>query len=546
MNIQLNYLRKPPKNDRFIGTKTYLSIFLRTRLKRILKESGFQRELTEFQARDVARLLALRHGANFSVPGAGKTTTLLTIFVILRSERLVERLVVVAPINAFISWEEEVSEIFPDRPLSVERLRMSDLRNASTLLNSKADVLLVNYEKLRRDVSQLIPYFLTFKIHFVLDESHRIKGGENNLSFLNIVRLSDLAVRRDILSGTPMPQSAFDLNPQFEFLWNEQAVVPRPVDDSLLLQNANRAIEGKFTRTTKSELQLDDPVIHVHHVKMGPIQSELYDLIRSELNRKASGLDFQIKQVLRSFQRSVMRLMQVATNPMLLGAENEFDEDLLELPAENRIWEVIREFAKYEKPAKVQALRDLALQVLAQSSDTKIVVWTYFVRNIGIIQHLLKEFNPVAIYGAIPSGSDEDETKREGVLRKFKTDPATRVLVANPQACGEGISLHKVCHTAIYLDRTFNAAHYLQSVDRIHRVGLPENTETRIEILQSVNTIDVVINERLEQKAAAMRTVLNDDNILELAYDPADIEPADESGLDLADIEAISAHLRQK
>jgi hypothetical protein len=31
--------------------------------------------------------------------------------------------------------------------------------------------------------------------------------------------------------------------------------------------------------------------------------------------------------------------------------------------------------------------------------------------------------------------------------------------------------LHKVCQNAIYVDRTFNAAHFLQSEDRIHRLG---------------------------------------------------------------------------
>ena len=38
-------------------------------------------------------------------------------------------------------------------------------------------------------------------------------------------------------------------------------------------------------------------------------------------------------------------------------------------------------------------------------------------------------------------------------------------------SASEGISLHKVCKRALYLDRTYNAAQYLQSRDRIHRIG---------------------------------------------------------------------------
>jgi hypothetical protein len=63
----------------------------------------FGRSLTDRQLRNLGRLLALRHGANFSVPGAGKTATLLAIFEALRGLDEVDRLLVVAPKNAFLS-----------------------------------------------------------------------------------------------------------------------------------------------------------------------------------------------------------------------------------------------------------------------------------------------------------------------------------------------------------------------------------------------------------------------------------------------------------
>lgn len=37
-------------------------------------------ELSEFQLRDIAKLLSLQHGANFSVPGAGKTRVALAVY----------------------------------------------------------------------------------------------------------------------------------------------------------------------------------------------------------------------------------------------------------------------------------------------------------------------------------------------------------------------------------------------------------------------------------------------------------------------------------
>jgi hypothetical protein len=65
-------------------------------------DKRFDRSLTERQIDNLKRLLALRHGANFSVPGAGKTTTLLAVYESVRHRDRIEQLLVVAPKNAFI------------------------------------------------------------------------------------------------------------------------------------------------------------------------------------------------------------------------------------------------------------------------------------------------------------------------------------------------------------------------------------------------------------------------------------------------------------
>ena len=67
-------------------------------------------------------------------------------------------------------------------------------------------------------------------------------------------------------------------------------------------------------------------------------------------------------------------------------------------------------------------------------------------------------------------------------IKKFKDkDSDCKVLVANYASCAEGISLHHVCHDAIYIDRSFQADQYLQSIDRICRLG--NNNEKNIYIV---------------------------------------------------------------
>ena len=126
------------------------------------------------------------------------------------------------------------------------------------------------------------------------------------------------------------------------------------------------------------------------------------------------------------------------------------------------------------------------------------------------------------------------------------------VLVANPAACAESISLHTVCHHAIYIDRTHNAAHYLQSQDRIHRLGLPPKTVTTVEILIAPDSIDESIDHRLDFKIGVMEDVLNDKSIaITLSWTGIDQEGSDElesvsSSLNEDDMNEYIAHLMSR
>lgn len=515
-------------------------------LIKILKDSGFKRSLKEEQIRDTLQLLKLKHGANFSVPGAGKTTSLLAVHTILKKFNIVTKLFVISPINAFISWQDEINEIFGNSYFNICRLQRNHLENNEAFESLNADVILVNYEKLRRDVFPLVPYFIKNKVHLILDESHRVKSGMNNISFSQIIKLADMAKRRDILSGTPMPQSYIDLESQFDFLWPGEKIIlysESNKDEKEILNRVNQSINGLFVRTTKNELGLDDPIIQYKVIPMGNIQAELYRLFKSESARILAGIDRPNLNNFRRIGRSVVKLLQAATNPMLLTSRDEYFDETLDVPINKEFWELLDDFQKYEKPVKIEYLIKRVKEITEENPKNKVLIWTYFVRNILILEKLLKDYNPVTIYGGIPTGSEEDESYREGRIRKFHEDTSCRVMIANPQACGEGISLHKVCHYAIYLDRNFNAAFFLQSIDRIHRLGLEKGIETKVEILISENSIDEVLVSRINEKIIAMGTVLDDTYLHSLAYDPADIPLEEESGIDYNDFIALKEHL---
>ena len=176
------------------------------------------------------------------------------------------------------------------------------------------------------------------------------------------------------------------------------------------------------------------------------------------------------------------------------------------------------------------------------TAGLKTLVWSNFVLNIEeLAERILAPYQPAVIYGGVPSGDEDAEfVTRERELRRFRRDKRCQVLIANPAAMAEGVSLHEECHDAIYLDRTFNAGQYLQSLDRIHRLGLPPRTKTRITFLVSTGTIDEVVNARVQTKAERLGTMLSDPNLVAMALPDEDSYG---EWIDTEDVGALLSHL---
>lgn len=514
---------------------------------RTVASSGrLRRPLTAHQLRDLGRLLRLVHGANFSVPGAGKTATLLACYEAARSNHAVERLLVVAPKNAFLSWEEEVRLCYPDDQPRVARIAGGFAR-ALEVLAEDPEIALITYQFLPNVVDAVRAWVKRHATHVVLDESHRIKAGQTGVYAFAALQLSPLAARRDILSGTPLPNSAEDLRAQIEFLWPGQRIMPdqrlRAAPSQALLEQVQRSVQPFYVRTTKQELGLPALEPRPIGVSLGPLQQELYELLRSEAKRLAAGLPSHDVRLLRRLGAHVLTLLEAATNPMLLAAGDGLESIDENGDLGSSVWQLLREVGRTEKPAKVQKAVEMAESALASDPRHKVLMWTSFVQNVLLLERLMERYKPVTLYGAIATGSDEDADTREGRIKAFHDDPECRVMIANPAACGEGISLHRACHHAIYLDRTFNAAHYLQSIDRIHRLGLSPKVDTRVEILEARGTIDSRVARRLKAKIDSMSQILNDPGLAALAYDPLDVVEEFPAGIQPEDVEEIVDHL---
>lgn len=119
------------------------------------------------------------------------------------------------------------------------------------------------------------------------------------------------------------------------------------------------------------------------------------------------------------------------------------------------------------------------------------------------------------------------------------------MLITNPQTLGEGISLHDVCHDAVYVDRSYNAGQYLQSIDRIHRLGLGSDVVTNVYFLESQSSIDLRIEARLAQKIRSMADFLDDPSLAESSIPyPIDEESAELLlAIEMVELDDIFDHL---
>jgi len=133
---------------------------------------------------------------------------------------------------------------------------------------------------------------------------------------------------------------------------------------------------------------------------------------------------------------------------------------------------------------------------------------------------------------------------RGDLIDRFRGDESCRVLLANPQTLGEGVSLHQVCHHAVFVDRTYNAGQYLQALDRIHRLGLPPDAETHVYSLATEGTIDERVAVRLATKVGHLAAAMNDPGLVATSIPSTDDDGFLDAGADRMDLDDLMAHLR--
>jgi len=468
------------------------------------------RSLREQQMWSAFYMTQMQKAANFSVPGAGKTSMIYGVFSYLNSNEVnkADRIVMIGPKNSFLSWKLEFHENFgAKKELRVLDIHSEEAADVQLRLNGmNKNLILINYESLPK-YEAILSDIIDERTILVFDEIHKIKGiTSKRAQFAK--RIAEKPLYKFALTGTPIPNSYQDIYNFLNILYMEEYKMffnfqPNELKDPSItsINEINSKLYPFFWRTTKKQLAV--PKANEDELIRCAANSDEREIIEL-LYRKYGGSPLHL----------YIRLIQASTNPELLlraidvmemfGEEetkdwmNDFhNEPITFSEDEVNIIRQVKETTKYHEA--IRLVKEL------HRDKKQSIVWCMFVNTIDKVYRDLvsKGIKAAVIYGSTP------QEEREIIIEKFKNEEI-EVLITNPHTLAESVSLHKTCHDAIYLEYSFNLTHMLQSRDRIHRLGLPDNQYTQYYYLmldtmdQVHNTIDEKIYTRLKEKENVM------------------------------------------
>jgi len=350
----------------------------------------------------------------------------------------------------------------------------------------------VNYESLIQEL-ELIKLVLKHKnFAVVLDESQKIKNPKAKVTKA-VLSLRNMANKKIIITGTPIANKPVDIWSQFYFLDGGELLG----DDYLsFMKKYYLVLKGETSlkkyektllelkskvgdvsiRRTKDILELPEKKYVDIELDLSPKQKEIYDTAKQELYYEIMEVDGEkIIEEIDNFLVKLLRLTQIASNPGLIVEDYD------------------------ETPSKFLKLDEILNEII--SNKEKAIIWTSFRKNIRILKRRYKDLGALMLFGEIPI------IERNNVVQKFMDVKKFKILIANPAAAKEGLTLTSA-NNAIYLDRNFNMDDYLQSQDRIHRIG--QIKKCNIIKLIARKTIDKYTDEILEKKEAIAKYALGD------------------------------------
>jgi SNF2 family DNA or RNA helicase len=450
--------------------------------------------------------------ALFFEQGTGKTATAINILrsIYVKKQRIL-RTLIFAPRIVVPNWKREFgvhSKIPQDQIWSLtgsgkKRWHTVSDEGFTDSRNPRGRIFITNYEALlMNDLYTLLDKWKPEVI--ILDESHKCKNIRSKRT-KKMIKLSDHADYRYLLSGTPITNDLMDVFAQYKIMdggktfgsnyigFRRQYFIdlnagmpthryfPNWKVREEMVQKMNVRIQRTSMRIKKEEcLDLPPLVRQVIPVELVGKQATHYKKMKREYLAYVEDRGACVAQLAIT---KALRLQQIISGFIRIESEEGGVEDVI-----------------YEKNPRIEALRDLLKDL---TPNHKVIVWAVFKMNYAAIRKVCEEegIKYVEVHGQV---SDKEKDKN---VEEFNNNDEVRVFIGNPSSGGIGINL-VVSDISIFYSRNFSLEADLQAEARNHRGGSEVHKKvTRIDLVAK-DTLDEEIMEALARKEKISEDVL--------------------------------------
>lgn len=335
----------------------------------------------------------------------------------------------------------------------------------------------------------------------VLDESARIKNPDAKTT-KRVQAAGRHAKMRRVLTGTPVPNSPFDVYSQLRFLdpdvwkqlgcgsfasfkamfgvWvehvrNDNGQRFKQLVDYQNLAVLNKVVDRYGDRLLKDEvLDLPPKMYQRMEFDMTPEQAKLYKQLRDEFMVWLENGDMVTAPLAIT---RMLRLQQVTS-----GYCPTDDGNMVLIEPNPRL---------------------TLLDEIVEDIPHQAIIWGKFQHDVDAITERLR----AAKRTCVAYDGRTSQSAREEARQAFKAGDV-QFFVANPAAAGEGLTLH-MAKSVIYFNTSFKLSDRLQSEDRAHRSGMDDRPVLYYDLVAR-GTIDAHVIRALRTKMDLASQVTGD------------------------------------
>ena len=413
-----------------------------------------------------------------SDPGTGKTRAVLDAHAILGGRTLV-----LAPLSILeAAWGEDIRKFQPDIKYGVAYAKNRE----KIFKQNDLDMVITNFEAVNflRKNTRYCKQFDTI----VIDEFTAFKNRTAKRS-KNLKDIIHHFTNRIAMSGTPNSNTILDV-------WHPAYLV----DDGERLgarffQFRSQVCTPKFNGFANEWIDKPDAedavAIRLRDITIRYALSECMDLPDNVTRTINTNLSKQVQQKYKLLaDDSVLYTKTGTVNAVHAGARVK---KLLQLVTG----------AVYDEDKLVQFIHqeryDIVMTLVEQRAHTLVAFNWRHERDA-----LIELANKQGVSYEVIDGTVKAE-KRKDIVTRFQAGQI-QMLLCHPQSAGHGLTLTKA-NTIIWCSPTYNAEHFQQFNQRIHRAGQTQKTETIL--IQARNTWEPEVYKKLNTKLGRMENLLS-------------------------------------